>query len=212
MSSVLYVSPESAASHPENDEDISLELRKREMAKMYEAKIKMRKVYNDIGGGGGGGATSDTFDFDITDMTEKDVAIVCEELWLDFSMWMNTQNNARDCAEKVYLYLSRNWEELLYIALSMIVFRWYVGAGKDACAYGFGWGAVSLICEVMRHIGEIILAILMILCGLCCGMLPVITFACIYEGLKGDTYGDDDDGAVGDGDDDAGLDYKEKND
>lgn len=171
------------------------------MKKMYEARMKMRKVYTD-------GASTDKFDFDITDMTEKDVAIVCEELWVDFKTWMNQQTNVCSCSEKVYMYIVHNWVTLLCVSLSMIAFRWYVGAGKDACAYGFGWGAVSLICEVMRHVGEIILAILMILCGLCCGMLPVITCACIYEGLKGDTYGDDDAAKVGGSD---VIDEKKKN-
>ena len=192
-------------SHPENDEEMEVDLRRREMDKMIDAKVKMRQIYKrgfiqpDRFGkkGSGGGDDSDNIDFDITDMTEKDIAIVCEELWVDFNTWINQQKNVCDCAEKVYVYLSRNWATLLCIALSMIAFRWYIGAGKDACTYGFGWGAVSLICEVMRHVGEIMLAVMMILCGLCCGMLPVITCACIYEAMNGDTYGDDGD----DGDD-----------
>ncbi len=180
MSSSKY-----SSSHPENDQEMEVELRRREMTKMYEARRKMRKVYIDSGNGG---TSTDKFDFDITNMTGKDVEIVCEELWVDFKTWVNGRNNLCDCAEKVCLYLSRNWVALLWGALVMIAFRWYIGAGKDACAYGFGWGAVSLICEVMRHLGEILLAALTMICGFCCAMLPVIMCACIYEAVNGERY------------------------
>jgi hypothetical protein len=186
MSSAEY------SSHPENVQEMEVDLRRREMNKMFDAKMKMRKVF--IDGGGSSGDGSNNVDFDITDMTEKDITIVCEELWVDFKKWMNHQKNARDCSEKVYTYIVGNWVTLLSVSLFMIAFRWYIGAGKDACDYGFGWGAVSLICEVMRHVGEILLAILMILCGLCCGMFPVIACICIYQLTnEDDDYGDDDD-------------------
>ena len=198
------MSSQAYSSHPENNQGTEFELMKKEMTKMYEARRKMKRVYGDSGGGDGAedtnkddiGDVGDVDDVDFTDMTKEDISIVCEELWIDFKIWMNGRNNACDCAEKVGLYFSRNWVVLLCGALFMIAFRWYVGSGKDACAYGFGWGAVSLICEVMRHIGEILLAVLMVICGFCCGLLPVIACACIYEvvndeGGKGAEVGDE---------------------
>ena len=153
----------------------------------------MKRVYGGSDGAGGAGGTNkdnddydNNGDIDVTNMTKEDISIVCEELWVDFKTWINGRNNVCDCTEKVCLYLSRNWVVLLCGALFMIAFRWYIGAGKDACAYGFGWGAVSLICEVMRHLGEILLAALTMICGFCCATLPVIACACIYEAVNGE--------------------------
>jgi hypothetical protein len=188
------------SSHPENDQEMEFALRRREMTKMYEARRKMKRVYSGSGSSSGSsGSSSDgadgtnkdndydnNGDIDVTDMTKEDISIVCEELWVDFKTWINGRTNVCDCAEKVCLYLSRNWVALLCGALFMIAFRWYIGAGKDACAYGFGWGAVSLICEVMRHLGEILLAALTMICGFCCATLPVIACACIYEAVNGE--------------------------
>jgi hypothetical protein len=185
MSSSSASSSSAYSSHRENDQEMEFALRSREMAKMYEARRKMKRVYGDDGGGGNN-KDDDNGDIDVTDMTKEDISIVCEELWVDFKTWINGRNNVCDCAEKVCLYLSRNWVALLWGALFMIAFRWYIGAGKDACAYGFGWGAVSLICEVMRHLGEILLAALTMICGFCCAMLPVIACACIYEAVNGE--------------------------
>ena len=137
------MSSQAYSSHPENNQGTEFELMKKEMTKMYEARRKMKRVYGDSGGGdvgdvGGVGDVGDVDDVDFTDMTKEDISIVCEELWIDFKIWMNGRNNACDCAEKVGLYFSRNWVVLLCGALFMIAFRWYVGSGKDACAYGFG--------------------------------------------------------------------------
>ena len=172
-------------------EDIELaQLHKREMKKFYEARMKMKGGGGGDGGGGGGGG----HDYDITDMTEKDIAIVCEELWVDFGKWVGLHKNLCYCGEKVYKSVVRNLAMLLCIAAFLITFRWYVGAGKDACTYGFGWGAVSLICEVMRYAGEFLLAALIGICGFCCGLLPIIVCVCVYEGTGIDDYDDGDDG------------------
>ena len=168
-------------------EDAELsQLRKREMKKFYEAKMKMKGV------GRGGVDGFGGHDYDITDMTNQDVAIVCEELWIDLKRWIELHKNLGYCGEKVYKSVVRNLVILSCIAAFLITFRWYVGAGKDACTYGFGWGAVSLICEVMRYAGEFLLAALIGICGFCCGLLPIIVCVCVYEGGGIDDYNDDD--------------------
>ena len=170
-------------------EDAELsQLRKREMKKFYEAKMKMKGV------GRGGVDGFGGHDYDITDMTDQDVAIVCEELWIDLKRWIGLHKNLCYCGEKVYKSVARNLVILSCIAAFLITFRWYVGAGKDACSYGVGWGAFSLICEVMRYAGEFMLAALIGICGFCCGLLPIIVCVCVYEGVD-----DDDDDGVGAG-------------
>jgi len=187
-------------------EDAELsQLRKREIKKFQEAKMKMKGAGGVGGGGGGGGGGRggrgigrggvDGFgghDYDITDMTDEDVAIVCEELWVDIKRWARLHTNLCSCGEKVYTSVARNLAMLLCIAAFLITFRWYVGAGKDACSYGVGWGVFSLMCEVMRYAGEFLLAVLIGICGFCCGLLPIIVCVCVYEGVNDD---DDDDGA-----------------
>ena len=209
-------------------EDVDInELRKREMKKFYEAKMKMKGVGSGGSGGSGGvvGGGSGSVgrggvvgggrgsvgrgsvgrgghDYDITDMTDQDIAIVCEELWVDLKKWVGLHKNLCCCGEKVYKSVVRNLAMLLCIAALLITFRWYVGAGKDACSYGFGWGMFSFMCEVMRYAGEFLLAALIGICGFCCGLLPIIVCVCVYEGEI-----DDYDDGVGLG---VGVGVKEK--
>jgi prolipoprotein diacylglyceryltransferase len=77
----------------------------------------------------------------------------------------------------------------------LIWFRWYMGAGKDACSYGFGYGVFSFVCEVMRYMGELAFVLLLMVIGVCTGLLPIIVCLCIYE--FNDTFPDPD----SDGDD-----------
>lgn len=197
-------------------EDVDInELRKREMKKFYEAKMKMKGVGGVVSGGSGGGGSAGRggvvgggrggfggHDYDITDMTDQDIAIVCEELWVDLKKWVGLHKNLCCCGEKVYKSVVRNLAMLLCIAALLITFRWYVGAGKDACSYGFGWGMFSFMCEVMRYAGEFLLAALIGICGFCCGLLPIIVCVCVYEGEI-----DDYDDGVGVG---VGVGVKEK--
>ena len=170
----------------------SSELFDREMKKMRDVRIKMRamarmnaaaKSGGDGRDGGDGGSVGY---FDMSDMTDKDIAIVCEELWLDIKLWVGHDTNLYSCGEKARMFISRNWLAMLYVVLFMIVFRWYVGSGKDACAYGVGWGAFSFVCEMMRYIGEVFMGVLLGTCGWCCGVLPIIVCGCFYELLNED--------------------------
>jgi hypothetical protein len=56
-----------------------------------------------------------------------------------------------------------------------------MGAGKDACFYGFGYGVFDFACEVLRYLGEFMFVLLMMITGLCAGLLPIIACLCIYE-------------------------------
>ena len=174
----------------------SSELFDREMKKMRgDMRIKMRAMarmnaaakrgrHGESGRDGGSGGSVGYFD--MSDMTDKDIAIVCEELWLDIKLWVGHDTNLYSCGEKVRLFISRNWLAMLYVVLCMIMFRWYVGGGKDACAYGVGWGAFSLVCEMMRYIGEVFMGVLLGICGFCCGVLPIIVCGCFHEVLSED--------------------------
>jgi hypothetical protein len=200
MSFELPVSPRS------EDAELS-QLYKRETKKFHEARMKMKGVGGGVGRGVGGGvgggigrSRGHDYDIDITDMTDQDIAIVCEELWVDIKRWVGLHKNLCSCGEKVYKSVVRNLVMLLCIAAFLITFRWYVGAGKDACSYGVGWGVFSLMCEVMRYAGEFLLAALIGICGFCCGLLPIIVCVCVYEGVDDDN----DDGAG------AGVGVKEK--
>ena len=166
---------------------MSFELPSSPYSEDAEAMRKMKKGRGGVDGFGG-------HDYDITDMTNQDVAIVCEELWIDLKRWIELHKNLGYCGEKVYKSVVRNLVILSCIAAFLITFRWYVGAGKDACSYGVGWGAFSLIFEVMRYAGEFMLVALIGICGFCCGLLPVIVCVCVYQGVD-----DDDDDGVGAG-------------
>jgi hypothetical protein len=168
----------------------SSELFDREMKKMRgDMRIKMRAMarMNAVAKSGGSGRDGGSVGyFDMSDMTDKDIAIVCEELWLDIKLWVGQDTNLYSCGEKARLFISRNWLVLLCVVLCMIMFRWYVGGGKDACAYGVGWGAFSLVCEIMRYIGEVFMGVLLGICGFCCGVLPIIVCGCFHEVLLED--------------------------
>ena len=169
----------------------SSELFDREMKKMRgDMRIKMRAMarMNAVAKSGRRDGTDEgsVACFDMSDMTDKDIAIVCEELWVDIKLWVGHDTNLYSCGEKARLFISSNWPAMLYVVLFMIVFRWYVGGGKDACAYGVGWGAFSFVCEMMRYIGEVFMGVLLGICGWCCGVLPIIVCGCFYELLNED--------------------------
>jgi hypothetical protein len=70
---------------------------------------------------------------------------------------------------------------ILFVLLFAVLFRWYVGAGKDACSYGIGYGMFSLVCEVLRYFGEIVVIVVMSFIAACAGLSPFVIGACIFE-------------------------------
>lgn len=169
----------------------SSELFDREMNKMRDARVKMRTMATMARTNAATAAAAKKGGdyFDMTDMTDKDIAIVCEELWLDIKTWVGHDTNLSSCGEKARMFISRNRLALICFVLFMIVFRWYVGGGKEACAYGVGWGAFSLVCEMMRYFGEVFMGVLLGICGFCCGVSPIIMCGCFHEIVN---YNDED--------------------
>ena len=166
------------------------QLRVREMKKIQEARKRMMTVGG--GGGGDGGAYENdrSARMNACDLNGEEFQIVCEELWIDFRRWVNHQKNLSDCIDTVREAFVRNWTPTCLIIGFLMLFRWYVGAGKDACSYGVGYGVFSFTCEVLRHLGEFVAALLLMIIGFCVGILPMLVCVCFYE--FNDTFPDPD--------------------
>jgi len=181
------------------------ELHRRERNKIIEANRK-----REMGGGSGGGSGGGVVEYNsgsrrssranVCDVNGEEFKIVCEELWVDFKTWVNHNKNASDCITKVRATVAKYWRPMWLVIGILIWFRWYMGAGKDACSYGFGYGVFSFVCEVMRYMGELAFVLLLMVIGVCTGLLPIIVCLCIYE--FNDTFPDPDGDGDGDGDGD----------
>jgi len=165
------------------------ELYRRERNKIIETNRK-----REMGGGGGGvvenisGSRSSRAD--VCDVNGEEFKIVCEELWVDFKTWVNHNKNVSDCITKVRATVAKYWRPMWLVIGILIWFRWYMGAGKDACSYSFGYGVFSFVCEVMRYMGELMFILLIMIMGVCAGLLPIIVCLCMYE--FNDTFPDPD--------------------
>ena len=115
------------------------------------------------------------------DVTGEEFNIVCEELWIDFKKWTERHENLTNTASMFRRAVMRMRFAILFALLSAVWFRWYVGAGKDACSYGFGYGVFSFVCEVLRHFGEIVAIVFTSFIALCVGLSPFVIGACILE-------------------------------
>lgn len=146
------------------------ELRRREMNKIVQAHDDPENKMS-----------SRSARADACDLNGEEFRIVCEELWIDFKTWVNHNKNASDCIDKVRIAVTMYWKPLWIVVVCLIWFRWYVGAGKDACSYGLGYGVFSFACEVMRYLGEFMFVLLIMIIGLCTGLLPIIVCLCMYE-------------------------------
>ena len=62
-------------------------------------------------------------------------------------------------------------------------------------------GLATAFSVLLRHLGEIVGAFILMIIGFCVGMMPMIVLLCIYE-FK-DTFPDPDGDGDGDGDDDG---------
>lgn len=164
------------------------ELYRRERNKIIEANRK-----REMGGGSGvveniSGSRSSRAD--VCDVNGEEFKIVCEELWVDFKTWVNHNKNASDCITKVRATVAKYWRPMWLVIGILIWFRWYMGAGKDACSYSFGYGVFSFVCEIMRYMGELAFVLLLMVIGVCTGLLPIIVCLCMYE--FNDTFPDPD--------------------
>ena len=189
--------------YPTSEKDLELEyqLRVREIRKIQEARKRMAS------GGSGGGQNDRSARMNACDLNGEEFQIVCEELWIDFRRWVNHNENLSDCIDTVREAFVRNWPSICLTVGFLIWFRWYVGAGKDACSYGIGYGTLSFTCEVLRHLGELVAALLLMFIGFCVGIVPMLLCVCFYEFNDAfpDPEGDEDD----DDEDDRGHVKKE---
>ena len=155
--------------------EAEMEMAMNEMKKMYEAKSRQRQQRQQQQ------ETGDHKGVDKYDMSGEEIATVCEELWADFRLWMSQHRNLAVCANNAKRKI-RGYFVLLFCVLVFLVgFRWYIGGGKEACNYGVGWVMWSLVCEIMRNVGEVLMAIFVIIGGVCCGLLPIMLSVCLYE-------------------------------
>ncbi len=152
----------------EAEKEKAMEMAMNEMKKMYEAKSRQQET--------GGYKGMDKYD-----MSGEEIAIVCEELWVDFRLWMSQHRNLAVCANNAKRKIRGYFVFLFCVLVFLVGFRWYVGGGKDACDYGVGWVMWSLVCEIMRNVGEVLIAIFVIIGGVCCVLLPIMLSICLYE-------------------------------
>jgi len=166
----------------DEDKEIETFLRDREMKKLRDGAIAMKKVMDSDGvltrGGGDGG---DGLGYRHCDMTGEECMDVCEELWVDFKLWANHHENMSQSFSKTRNFVARHYTTMLLVAILFIWFRWYIGAGKEACDRGFGIGLCSFICEIARKLGEIAVGIILGIGGFCAGLLPLLLGVCVYE-------------------------------
>ena len=150
------------------------------MKKIHEARKNMT-AGGGSGGGDDGGQNYRSARMNACDLTGEEFQIVCEELWIDFNSWVNHQPNFRDCVARVRDAIVSKWSVVAPILVFLMWFRWYIGAGKDACSYSLGYGMFSFVCEILRHLGEIIAISIMMLIGFCVGLTPIVACICVYE-------------------------------
>ena len=198
--------------YPTSEKDLEMEyqLRRREMKKIQEARKHMM-VGGGSGGSGGGsghGQNDRSARMNACDLTGEEFQIVCEELWIDFRRWVNHNENLSDCIDTVREAFVRNWTPTCLILGFLMWFRWYIGAGKDACSYGVGYGVFSFTCEVLRHLGELVAALLLMFIGFCVGIVPMLVCVCFYE--FNDTFPDPDADDADDADDEADSEHVKK--
>jgi hypothetical protein len=158
------------------------------MRKIQEARMRM------ISGAGSAEKNKRSSRAAACDLDGDEFKIVCEELWIDFRKWVNHHENVSDCIDTVRAAFVSYWAPIWLTLGFLMWFRWYVGAGKDACSYGVGYGVFSFACEVLRHLGEIVGAFILMIIGFCVGMVPMLVCVCFYEFNDAfpDPEGDDD--------------------
>ena len=133
------------------------------------------------------------------DITGEEFRIVCEELWIDFKLWVSHHKNLTNSACILRSAVSRNLYAILFVSFSAVLFRWYVGGGRDACLHGLGYGVFNFMCELLRYFGEIVVILLLSIIGFCVGLLPFVIGVIICEfdsafprGEYGDEEGEED--------------------
>lgn len=190
----------------EEEEKAHYELVRKEIEKMRKIRENMmsRNVKGAGAGVGASGGVGAGGAMNSSDITSEEFKIVCEELWIDFKVWANHHENIKNSRNMLSSAISQNLYAILFVGFFAVLFRWYVGAGRDACSYGLGYGAFSFMCQVLRYLGEILAILVLAIIGFCVGLLPLVIGVIIYEFNetfpRGGGDGDDDDSDE-DGDD-----------
>lgn len=170
------------------------------MEKIRDAHKRSQATMGGGGGGGGaeGGAEGHADDqpkissrMKACDITGEEFKIVCEELWIDFKTWVDHHENLSSSISKARAAIASTWIYICFTLGFLLWFRWYVGAGKDACSFGFGYGVFSFVCEILRHLGEFVVALFLMFIGFCVGLMPLVVGVCVYE--FNDAFPDPDD-------------------
>jgi len=165
-----------ASPHPEHDEEREYQLHRMEMKRIRVARA--RQEAEDIASA----ENRREQRINACDLTGEEFAIVCEELWIDFKSWTNHHDNMRDCISKVRSKVVNNRFAILAVCMFLVWFRWYIGAGKEACAkFGVGGIMLSFVCELFRYIGEALVGVFLGVVGFCVGILPLLVCICVYE-------------------------------
>ncbi len=162
------------------DEERECEILRNEIERIR----KIRENMTPKGAKGAKGADDDGYNnsrINACDVTGEEFKIVCEELWIDFKKWTEQHENLTNTASMFRRAVVRMRFAILFVLVFAVLFRWYVGAGKDACSYGVGYGVFSLVCEVLRYFGEIVVIVFMSFIGVCAGLSPFVIGACIFE-------------------------------
>ena len=164
------------------DEERECEILRNEIERIR--KIRENMTPRVPKGANGAGRIDDGYNnsrINACDVTGEEFKIVCEELWMDFRKWTKQYENLTNTASIFRRVVMRMRFAILFVLLFAVWFRWYVGAGKDACSYGFGYGVFSFVCEVLRHFGEIVAIVFTSFIALCVGLSPFVIGACILE-------------------------------
>ena len=158
--------------HPEHDEEREYQLCRMEMKRIRAAEQKKREESEN----------ARDRRMNACDLTGDEFAIVCEELWVDFMMWVNHHENMKNCLDKTGGAVKRKLCAILSVCMFLVWFRWYMGSGRDACAkFGVGGIMLSFVCELFRYVGEALVAVFLGIMGFCVGILPLLVCICVYE-------------------------------
>ena len=161
--------------HPEHDEEREYQLCKMEMKRIRAARAAEAEKKEEAG-------QRRDRRMNACDLTGQEFAIVCEELWVDFKMWVNHHENMKNCLDKTGGAVKRNLGAILSVCMFLVCFRWYMGSGRDACAkFGVGGIMLSFVCELFRYVGEALVGVFLGIMGFCVGILPLLVCICVYE-------------------------------
>jgi hypothetical protein len=164
------------------DEERECEILRNEIERIR--KIRENMTPRNVKSKNGEGRIDDGYNnsrINACDVTGEEFMIVCEELWIDFKKWKEQHENLTNTASIFRRAVVRMRFAILFVLLFAVLFRWYVGAGKDACSYGVGYGMLSFVCEVLRYFGEIVVIVVMSFIAACAGLSPFVIGACIFE-------------------------------